>query len=108
MAGAAPIGDPMLNTTEKSAEIDIEKRQRHESVGSINDGTLDQALEALDISTKDADEAFAYMRDHPNADAVRQEALEILADEKRLKRLVRKIDWTIVPCMVAVYFLQFL
>jgi hypothetical protein len=31
-----------------------------------------------------------------------------LADPERLKKLVRKIDLTIVPCMVAVYFLQFL
>lgn len=108
MAAAAANGDRMLNTVEKSVEIDIEKRQRHDSVGTINDGTLDQALESLEISTTDADEAFAYLRDHPNADAVRQEALEILQDEKRLKKLLRKIDWTIVPCMVAVYFLQFL
>ena len=62
----------------------------------------------MDISSKDADEAFAYLRDHPQADAVRQEALEILADPKQLKKLMRKIDWTIVPMMIGVYFLQFL
>lgn len=70
--------------------------------------SLDEALEQLDISTKDADEAFAFLKDHPNADAVRQEAIAILADPQATKRLVRKIDFTIVPCMIAVYFLQYL
>ena len=72
------------------------------------DTSLDEALDHLDISVKDADEAFAYLKDHPSADVVRQEAIAILADLKATKRLVRKIDFTIVPCMVAVYFLQFL
>lgn len=71
-------------------------------------GTLDAALGSLEIDAKDADEAFSYLRDHPNADAVRQEAVDILSDPTRLKKLVRKIDWVIVPCMIAVYFLQFL
>lgn len=107
MAGA-PIGDPMLNTTEDAAEKDIEKHQRQGSFTSIASGDLDEALATLDISSQDADEAFAFIRDHPNADSVRQEAIEILADPKALKRLVWKIDLTIVPCMIAVYFLQFL
>lgn len=71
-------------------------------------GTLDTSLGSLEIDAKDADEAFSYLRDHPDADAVRQEAINILADPKRLKKLVRKIDLTIMPCMIAVYFLQYL
>ncbi|KIW13952.1 hypothetical protein PV08_06733 [Exophiala spinifera] len=70
--------------------------------------SLDQALNQLDISSKDADEAFMYLKDHPNADEVRQEAIAILADPKATKRLLRKIDFQIVPCMIAVYFLQYL
>lgn len=70
--------------------------------------SLDDALEQLDISTQDADEAFAFLKDHPNADGVRQEAIAILADPQATRRLVRKIDFTIVPCMIAVYFLQYL
>ena len=34
-------------------------------------GTLDAALGSLDIDPKDADEAFSYLRDHPDADAAR-------------------------------------
>ncbi|KAK5233269.1 hypothetical protein LTR47_005766 [Exophiala xenobiotica] len=70
--------------------------------------SLDQALGELDISSKDADEAFTFLKNHPNANGVRQEAIAILADPKATKKLLRKIDLTIVPCMIAVYFLQYL
>lgn len=69
---------------------------------------LEQALEALDIDVKEADEAFEFLKDHPNADAVTQEAIAILADDNKRKKLLRKIDWAILPCMIIVYFLQFL
>lgn len=90
------------NSSEKMTEKGFETRR--ESVHS----NLDKALESLDISVKDADEAFTFLREHPNADAVRQEALALLGDPKATKKLMRKIDFTIVPCMFAVYFLQFL
>lgn len=78
--------------------------------GSIaaNRASLDEALDQLNISARDADEAFAFLRDHPNSDGVTQEAIAILADPAATKKLLRKIDWTIVPCMIAVYFLQYL
>ena len=92
-----------------SIEADTEKHGEKGRPSIVSTAeSLDAALSSLDIDAKDADEAFAYLRDHPNADQVRQEAIEILNDPKRLKKLVRKIDLTIVPCMVAVYFLQFL
>ena len=83
---------------------DVEKR-----IHSVaTEASLDEALESLDISLKDADEAFAYLKNHPNADSVRQEAIAILADPKLTRKLLWKIDLTIIPCMFAVYFLQFL
>ena len=85
-----------------------EHPEKHQPSVTLNTGTLDAALGSLEIDAKDADEALSYLRDHPNADAVRQEAINILADPKQLKKLVRKIDLTIMPCMIAVYFLQFL
>ena len=101
----------MAVNSEKSVmdmDMDTEKNpQRFDRHGSV-DTILDEALDQLDISTNDADEAFAYLKGRPNADAVRQEAIAILADPKATKRLLRKIDLTIVPCMVAVYFLQYL
>ena len=94
----------------QDAEKNEMERQRKASRASVtsNAEILDEALDTLNISTKDADEAFAYLRDHPNADTVRQEALDILADPKATRKLLWKIDLTIVPCMIAVYFLQFL
>ncbi len=106
MSVSAGMGDLMPNLPAGHPEKYPEK-QRNQSVVS-NAETLDAALGTLEIDAKDADEAFSYLRDHPNADMVRQEAIEILMDPARLKKLVRKIDLTIVPCMVAVYFLQFL
>ena len=102
----------MVEISSKSANevLDHEKTpvevDRKASIAT--NASLDEALGELDISTKDADEAFSFLRDHPNSDGVRQEAIAILADPKATKRLLRKIDWTIVPCMIAVYFLQYL
>ncbi|KIV83057.1 hypothetical protein PV11_05117 [Exophiala sideris] len=101
-----------INPTESLASgVVLEEKSpynpdRHGSVATL--ASLDEALGQLDISTKDADEAFAFLRDHPNAVEIREEAVAILSDPKMTKRLVRKIDFTIIPCMVAVYFLQFL
>lgn len=94
----------MLDSTQ-----DPEKHPEKQRLSVISDaGTLDAALGSLEIASEDADEAFSCLRDHLNADAVRQEAIDVLADPQRLKKLVRKTDLTIVPCMIAVCFLQFL
>jgi len=50
---------------------------------------LDEALATLEVDVKDADEAVAFLRDHPNADSVTQKALVILKDSVLLKELVR-------------------
>ncbi|OCT48061.1 hypothetical protein CLCR_04333 [Cladophialophora carrionii] len=84
------------------APLDTEK-QVQETVLHLED-----ALASLNIDPREADEAFAFLRDHPNADQVTQEAIAILADEGKRKALLRKIDWAILPCMIATYFLQFL
>ncbi|KIW64320.1 hypothetical protein PV04_09263 [Phialophora macrospora] len=93
----------MLGTSDEKQIVDVDRKH-----SIATNASLDEALGQLDISIKDADEAFAFLKDHPNADAVRQEAIAILADPKATKRLLRKIDFTIVPCMIAVYFLQYL
>jgi hypothetical protein len=76
----------MLNSTQ-----DPEKHPEKQRQSVISDaGTLDAALGSLDINPKDADEAFSYLGDHLDADAARREAIDILADPKRLKGLVRR------------------
>jgi hypothetical protein len=99
-----PQGDMM---SDSSQDPETYPKTHRPSITS-DAGALDAALSSLEIDAKDADEAFSSLRDHPNADAVRQDAIDILADPRRLKKLVRKIDLMIVPCMIAVYFLQFL
>lgn len=59
-------------------------------------------------SLKDADEALNFLENHPRAAEIAEEGNAILEDPVRLRRLVRKIDYTIAPLLAAVYFLQFL
>ena len=97
-------GDTTLNPA-----LDPEKYPQKQRPSVVSEsGNLDAALGSLEIDSRDADEAFSYLRDHPDADAVRKEALEILMDPVRLKKLVRKIDLWIPPFLIAIYFLQFL
>ena len=56
----------------------------------------------------DADEALGFLTNHPRAAEVAIEGNAILEDPVQLKKLIRKIDFTIAPLLAAVYFLQFL
>lgn len=60
------------------------------------------------LNLVDADEALAFLTNHPRAADVALEGNAILDDPAQLKKLVRKIDFTIAPLLAAVYFLQFL
>lgn len=57
---------------------------------------------------RDADEALAFLANHPRAAQIAEEGAAILEDPMRLKKLIRKIDLTIAPLLAGVYFLQFL
>ena len=57
---------------------------------------------------RDADEALAFLENHPRAAEIALEGAAILEDPVQMKRLVRKIDLTIAPLLASVYFLQFL
>ncbi|CZR67970.1 related to allantoate permease [Phialocephala subalpina] len=60
------------------------------------------------VDLVDADEALAFLTSHPNATEIAIQGNAILDDPKQLKKLIRKIDFTIAPLLAAVYFLQFL
>jgi hypothetical protein len=60
------------------------------------------------INIQDVDEAFAFLEDHPHRTELAAEASAILEDPVQLKKLIRKIDWTIAPLLAATYFLQYL
>ena len=59
-------------------------------------------------SLADADEALAFLENHPRPAEIALEGNAILEDEQQRKRLIRKIDFAIVPLLATVYFLQFL
>jgi hypothetical protein len=84
------------------APTDTEMQVKEEAVH------LEDALASLNIDASDADEAFKFLKDHPDADRVTREAISILGNEEKRKKLLRKIDWAILPCMIVTYFLQFL
>jgi ACS family allantoate permease-like MFS transporter len=55
-----------------------------------------------------ADEALAFLTNHPRAAQIATEGQAILDDPVLRRKLIRKIDYTIAPLLAAVYFLQFL
>jgi MFS transporter, ACS family, allantoate permease len=66
----------------------------------------DTAVTVTDL--RDADEALGFLTNHPRAAEIAIEGTAILEDPVQLKKLIRKIDFTIAPLLAAVYFLQFL
>ena len=65
-------------------------------------------VEGTVVSLADADEALAFLENHPRAAEIAIEGAAILADPAQTRRLLRKIDFTICPLLACVYFLQFL
>jgi len=60
------------------------------------------------VDLLNADEALEFLTNHPRAAEIAIQGTAILEDPIQLKKLVRKIDFTIAPLLAAVYFLQFL
>jgi MFS transporter, ACS family, allantoate permease len=60
------------------------------------------------LDLKDADEALDFLANHPRAAEIAVEGQAILDDPAELRKLLRKIDFTIAPLLACVYFLQFL
>ncbi|KAF8848498.1 MFS transporter [Acephala macrosclerotiorum] len=67
----------------------------------------DEAVTTV-VDLVDADEALEFLTSHPNAVEIAIQGNAILDNPKQLKKLIRKIDFTIAPLLAAVYFLQFL
>jgi hypothetical protein len=74
--------------------------------GRQNSVTSDEAVTVTDLV--DADEALGFLTNHPRAAEIAIQGNAILEDPVQLKKLIRKIDFTIAPLLAAVYFLQFL
>lgn len=57
-------------------------------------------------SLSDKDEAFDFLQNNPRRAELLAEGQAILDDPIKYKRLLRKIDFTIVPLLALTYFLQ--
>jgi ACS family allantoate permease-like MFS transporter len=60
------------------------------------------------VDLTNADEALAFLTNHPRAAEITIEGNAILEDPVQLRKLVRKIDLTIAPLLAVTYFLQYL
>jgi hypothetical protein len=67
-------------------------------------GAYSEATDSDVINLNDADEALAFLENHPRREEIIAEGTATLEDPVRLKKLVRNIDYTIVPVLAAVYF----
>jgi ACS family allantoate permease-like MFS transporter len=84
----------------------IESEKPFSGLDGRKDSVGDTTATVLDLVN--ADEALEFLTNHPRAAEIAIEGNAILEDPVRLKKLVRKIDFTIAPLLAAVYFLQFL
>ena len=70
--------------------------------------SITSAGQVVVASLQDADEALAFLENHPRAAEIAIEGQAILDDPVLTRKLLRKIDFTICPLLACVYFLQFL
>ncbi|KAL9057110.1 MAG: hypothetical protein Q9162_002544 [Coniocarpon cinnabarinum] len=87
--------------------IDVSKADPFDALDSRKLSISEQTAKPTAV-LEDADEALAFLENHPNKQAIAVEGAAILEDPKRRAQLVRKIDFTIIPLLAAVYFMQFL
>lgn len=94
-----------------SDEKNVQEKVQPDPFGAL-DGRKSSIVSGHQITTvtslADADEALAFLENHPRAAEIAAEGKAILEDPKALARLRRKIDFTIAPLLACVYFLQFL
>ncbi|TKA75848.1 hypothetical protein B0A49_05052 [Cryomyces minteri] len=55
------------------------------------------------MGLEDADEALAFLQNHPKAAEIAVQGQAILDDPVQLKKLIRKIDLTIAPLLAAIF-----
>lgn len=85
------------------------EKQPFDSLDGRKASVVDGHTVATTVTTlKDADEALDFLSNHPHAALIAEEGKAILEDPVLHRKLMRKINWTLVPLLASVYFLQFL
>ncbi|KAF2767040.1 MFS transporter [Teratosphaeria nubilosa] len=85
-----------------------EKTQPFASLDGRKSSTFEGEQVVTVATLQDADEALAFLENHPRAAEIATEGQAILQDDKLRRRLIRKIDFAIAPLLASVYFLQYL
>ncbi|RSM16814.1 hypothetical protein CDV31_004424 [Fusarium ambrosium] len=82
----------------KMQDIEVDKKP-----AIIDNDDVEADLKAGTIS--DLDEAEIFLRDHGIAHS---RLHELMSDENALKKLRRKVDWTLMPLLCGTYLLQYI
>ncbi|KAK5111193.1 hypothetical protein LTR85_012242 [Meristemomyces frigidus] len=96
-----------MSVSDEKSTMD-DKSQPFASLDGRKSSLIDGEQVVAVGSLQDADEALAFLENHPRAAEIAEQGNAILEDEVQRRRLVRKIDFAIAPLLAAVYFLQYL
>ena len=91
-----------------SAPIDAKTEKPFANLDGRKESAVTDHGAVTVVDLVDADEALAFLTNHPRAVEIAIEGNAILEDPVQLKKLVRKIDLTVAPLLASVYFLQYL
>jgi ACS family allantoate permease-like MFS transporter len=94
--------------TEKSVQMASEKPFAGLDGRPVSATSQTGAERTTVIDLVNADEALAFLTNHPRAAEIAIEGSAILEDPIALRKLLWKIDLTMCPLLAAVYFLQYL
>lgn len=96
-------------TTEMDEKLSADEKSQPFAFLDGRKGSVIEGRQIITVtSLQDADEALAFLENHPRASEIAEEGNAILEDHARRRKLIRKIDFTIAPLLASVYFLQFL
>lgn len=105
IAEFSPYLTKMSQPNEKSASI-TEKETTIQGLETWLSTTPVRVVVTETTSLSDKDEAFEFLQNNPRRDELLQEGRDILDDPVKSRKLLRKIDLTIIPLLALTYFLQ--
>lgn len=95
----------MDKTNEKYASVSEEKAPS-QGLEQWLTATTGHEVVSDSTSLSDKDEAFEFLQNNPRREELLAEGQAILDDPVKYRRLLRKIDFTIIPLLALAYFLQ--
>lgn len=90
----------------KGAPVAEEEKAPSQGLGQWLTATTGHEVVSDTTSLSDKDEAFRFLQNSPRREELLTEGQAILNDPIKYRRLLRKIDFTIIPLLALTYFLQ--